>query len=311
MSLSPGFTLYKVNGSLTTGKGTEHSTRVNVSPELPVIWFMLFFFCVYLERLWTSLKALTREAHAAGICEDHFKQMLTEDTPALFDHFKTMIQECTFSGFPSVELIRACWDKKRLECGWYLRPADSRYRSRSRSRCFWLCEGTVRVKEWAVVHAYVAYGSNLKFEVAPERNPDPRHLRRLSGPNQQQVRKVCNRLPVGTPRPGIQRQHTNQAQEMEATRECRLRYQVADGEVRDMQTMGFHLMESPIFSPGEAFLRREDYPERDGVKIYPYTVDKAFEYTVKLLYFGELKTMNEAIRSLWDSFSSILPLMAT
>ncbi len=34
--------------------------------------------------------------------------------PALFDHFKTMIQECTFSGFPSVELIRACWDKKDL-----------------------------------------------------------------------------------------------------------------------------------------------------------------------------------------------------
>lgn len=60
------------------------------------------------------IKALTREAHAAGICEDHFKQMLTEDTHALFDHFKTMIQECTFSGFPSVELIRACWDKKDL-----------------------------------------------------------------------------------------------------------------------------------------------------------------------------------------------------
>lgn len=38
------------------------------------------------------------------------------------------------------------------------------------------------------------------------------------------------------------------------------------------------------------------------MKIYPYTVDKAFEYTVKLLYFGELETMNAAIRSLWDSF---------
>lgn len=45
------------------------------------------------------IKALTREAHAAGICEDHFKQMLTEDTPALFDHFRTMIQECTFPDF--------------------------------------------------------------------------------------------------------------------------------------------------------------------------------------------------------------------
>lgn len=90
---------------------------------------------------------------------------------------------------------------------------------------------------------------------------------------------------------------------MEATRDCRLRYQVANGEVRDMQTMGFHLMESPdILAPEKRSYEEEDYPERDGVKIYPYTVDKAFEYTVKLLYFGELETMNSAIRSLWNSF---------
>jgi len=59
-----------------------------------------------------------------------------------------------------------------------------------------------------------------------------------------------------------------------------------------MQTMGFHLMESPdILAPEKRSYEEEDYPERDGVKIYPYTVDKAFEYTVKLLYFGELETM--------------------
>ena len=70
-----------------------------------------------------------------------------------------------------------------------------------------------------------------------------------------------------------------------------------------MQTMGFHLMESPdILAPEKRSYEEEDYPERDGVKIYPYTVDKAFEYTVKLLYFGELETMNSAIRSLWNSF---------
>ena len=70
-----------------------------------------------------------------------------------------------------------------------------------------------------------------------------------------------------------------------------------------MQTMGFHLMESPdILAPEKRSYEEEDYPERDGVKVYPYTVDKAFEYTVKLLYFGELETMNSAIRSLWNSF---------
>ena len=113
------------------------------------------------------IKALTREAHAAGICEDHFKQMLTEDTPALFDHFKTMIQECTFSGFPSVELIRACWDKKDLNAAGIFVQQTVDTEAVQGVDVFWLCEGTVRVKEWAAVHAYVAYGSNLKFEVAP------------------------------------------------------------------------------------------------------------------------------------------------
>ncbi len=249
------------------------------------------------------IKALTREAHAAGICEDHFKQMLTEDTPALFDHFKTMIQECTFSGFPSVELIRACWDKKDLNAAGIFVQQTVDTEAVQGVDVFWLCEGTVRVKEWAVVHAYVAYGSNLKFEVAPNAilildifDDSPVRI------NNKSVRSVTvyqwgHRVPVLKGNIRIKRK------KWKPQGECRLRYQVADGEVRDMQTMGFHLMESPdILAPEKRSYEEEDYPERDGVKIYPYTVDKAFEYTVKLLYFGELKTMNEAIRSLWDSF---------
>ena len=84
-------------------------------------------------------------------------------------------------------------------------------------------------------------------------------------------------------------------------RPCKLRLQIEDGAIREMEDMGFHLMDSPdVIVPGQREYETEDYPEYDGVKIYPYTSYKSFDYTCKMLFVGDLESMNEKIRDLWE-----------
>jgi hypothetical protein len=83
--------------------------------------------------------------------------------------------------------------------------------------------------------------------------------------------------------------------------EDQLRIQIEDGEIIYLPDIGFHLMESPdILIPEQREYETEVYPEHDGAYIYPYTVYNPFDYTVKLLYFGNISSLNSAVHEFWD-----------
>lgn len=86
-------------------------------------------------------------------------------------------------------------------------------------------------------------------------------------------------------------------------RPCRLGLQIENGAIIDMERMGFFLMKSPdLLVPKQRNYETESYPEIDGQKIYPKTTYEQFDYKVKMLFMGDLDTMNEAIRDLWKLF---------
>lgn len=92
---------------------------------------------------------------------------------------------------------------------------------------------------------------------------------------------------------------------MAVERPCELRLQIEDGDIVNLESMGFHLMESTnVVVPPQRDYETEDFPENDGVKVYKRVAYKSFDYTVKLLYMGDLDGLNEAIRAFWNSMFS-------
>lgn len=66
---------------------------------------------------------------------------------------------------------------------------------------------------------------------------------------------------------------------------------------------GMHLVDSPdIISAPLKDYEVEDYPEKDGVVIYPYVSEKAFDYKVSLVYFGNKETANAKVETFREAF---------
>lgn len=82
-------------------------------------------------------------------------------------------------------------------------------------------------------------------------------------------------------------------------RQCKL---IIDGV--DIEAVHkIYLIESPhdLSAPIRPY-ETETYPEEDGVTIYPFTSDEAFEYKVSLCYFGDESTANTVLNDLYESF---------
>lgn len=86
-----------------------------------------------------------------------------------------------------------------------------------------------------------------------------------------------------------------------AIRPCKIRLQIeGDPNTYDLEEMGFHLMESPdmpLF--GQRDYETEDFPENNGVSIYPYTTYKAFDYKIKFLAWDSIDAVNARITDLY------------
>lgn len=64
----------------------------------------------------------------------------------------------------------------------------------------------------------------------------------------------------------------------------------------------FHLVKSDdrVLAPIKDY-EIQEYPEQSAAEIYPYASEKPFDYTVKLLAFGDEASVNASVRTFWDS----------
>jgi hypothetical protein len=85
-------------------------------------------------------------------------------------------------------------------------------------------------------------------------------------------------------------------------RTCTLSYRINNGALTDIATHGFHLVKSDdrIIAPIKDY-EIQEYPEYSAAEIYPYASEKPFDYTVKLLAFGDEASVNASVRTFWDS----------
>lgn len=86
------------------------------------------------------------------------------------------------------------------------------------------------------------------------------------------------------------------------TRECKLSYRINGGA---LTACPFHLVKSDdrIIAPIRDY-EVQEYPESPAAEIYPYASKKPFDYTVKLLAFGDEATVVATVRAFWDSMFS-------
>lgn len=86
------------------------------------------------------------------------------------------------------------------------------------------------------------------------------------------------------------------------TRECKLSYRINGGA---LTVCPFHLVKSDdrIIAPIRDY-EVQEYPESPAAEIYPYASKKPFDYTVKLLAFGDEATVVATVRAFWDSMFS-------
>lgn len=85
-------------------------------------------------------------------------------------------------------------------------------------------------------------------------------------------------------------------------RQCSLSYRINNGTLTECP---FHLVKSDdrIIAPVREY-EVQEYPESPAAEIYPYASKKPFDYTVKLLAFGDEATVVAAVRAFWDSMFS-------
>lgn len=82
-------------------------------------------------------------------------------------------------------------------------------------------------------------------------------------------------------------------------RQCSLSYRINYGALTECP---FHLVKSDdrIIAPVREY-EVQEYPESPAAEIYPYASKKPFDYTVKLLAFGDEATVVAAVRAFWES----------
>ncbi len=85
-------------------------------------------------------------------------------------------------------------------------------------------------------------------------------------------------------------------------RQCSLSYRINNGALTPCP---FHLVKSDdrIIAPVREY-EVQEYPESPAAEIYPYASKKPFDYTVKLLAFGDEATVVASVRAFWDSMFS-------
>lgn len=85
-------------------------------------------------------------------------------------------------------------------------------------------------------------------------------------------------------------------------RTCTLSYRINGGALTECP---FHLVKSDdrIIAPIRDY-EVQEYPESPAAEIYPYASKKPFDYTVKLLAFGDEATVVATVRAFWDSMFS-------
>lgn len=85
-------------------------------------------------------------------------------------------------------------------------------------------------------------------------------------------------------------------------RTCSLSYRINNGPLTPSE---FHLVKSDdrIIAPIREY-EVQEYPESHAAEIYPYASKKPFDYTVKLLAFGDEATVVASVRAFWDSMFS-------
>ena len=83
------------------------------------------------------------------------------------------------------------------------------------------------------------------------------------------------------------------------SRTCNLSYRINNGSLTPCP---FHLVKSDdrIIAPVREY-EVQEYPESPAAEIYPYASKKPFDYTVKLLAFGDEATVVAAVRAFWES----------
>ena len=85
-------------------------------------------------------------------------------------------------------------------------------------------------------------------------------------------------------------------------RTCNLSYRIENGSILDIASLGFHLVKSDdrLIAPIKDY-EIQEYPEQSAAEIYPYASEKPFDYTVKILAFGDEASVNASVRAFWDS----------
>jgi hypothetical protein len=80
---------------------------------------------------------------------------------------------------------------------------------------------------------------------------------------------------------------------------CTLSYRINGGA---LTACPFHLVKSDdrVLAPIKDY-EIQEYPEQSAAEIYPYASEKPFDYTVKLLAFGDEASVNASVRMFWDS----------
>jgi hypothetical protein len=90
-------------------------------------------------------------------------------------------------------------------------------------------------------------------------------------------------------------------------RDCKIFVQIDDGDIVDVESViGLYLIDSDdtVVAPVKDY-EVQEYPESAAAEIYPHTTKKPFDYTCKMLAFGELPDVNTTVSNFYDSLLGI------